>query len=116
MKERTRKASIFIAFVPRFPPLFAIGVVVSVYALAAMTLFQFVFLTTIKPSIIKNGLIRGDPQYYHMLASDLADRIVREGWSAWSLRPEGQGNAGITAALYAATTTKPWMVIPLNAF
>ncbi|MFH1619850.1 MAG: hypothetical protein ABIG11_08085 [bacterium] len=63
-----------------------------------------------------NGLIPGDPAYYHTLAFDLADRIKQEGWNAWSLRPSGQGIAGITAALYVIIIPKPWMIIPLNAF
>ena len=115
MKKCTGEAISLDLFVSRIPPLLAIGIVVYVYALVVMTLFQFVIIPYMSPTA-ENGLLAGDPLNYHTLAIDLAERIAEEGWGVWSLRPEGQGTVGIAAALYATTIAKPWMVIPLNAF
>jgi len=94
--------------------LLAIGLCVYVYALGIMSLFQFVILPHIEPTT-KDGLIGGDPQYYHQLATELTRRILTRGWGSWNLRPDGQGNVGIIAILYALIVPKPWIIIPLNA-
>ncbi|MFQ5922893.1 MAG: hypothetical protein ACE5M4_08620, partial [Anaerolineales bacterium] len=44
-----------------------------------------------------------------------AGRIRAEGWSAWELRPDGQAQVGIAAALYALVAPEPWTMIPINA-
>ena len=63
-----------------------------------------------------DGLLKGgDWEKYHSLAKDLAERIDREGWSAWELRPQGYGIVGILGALYALTTPRPWTFIPIAA-
>ena len=45
----------------------------------------------------------------------LAQQIHSQGWSVWTLRPDGQASAGIAAAVYALTVPKPWTIIPINA-
>lgn len=95
-------------------PLLLIGLVVYSYALVAMVLFQYVLLPAVAPSV-SNGLFSGDPQYYNQLAITMAHQISTKGLSAWSLRPAGQGSAGVTAIIYAAFSVKPWLIILLNA-
>lgn len=64
-----------------------------------------------------NGLlIGGDWIHFHELAVNMADKIHHFGWSSWNINPEGQTPAGIAAAIYALTVSKPWVLIPLNAF
>lgn len=63
-----------------------------------------------------NGLlVGGDWLSFHHLASELAQKIHIQGWSAWELRPSGQAPAGIAAAIYALTIPQPWTMIPFNA-
>lgn len=56
-----------------------------------------------------------DAHSAHHIASDLARKIHTEGWSVWELRANGQGQAGIAAAIYSLTLVEPWVLIPLNA-
>jgi hypothetical protein len=105
--------STFNAFFRR-NPLLLIGVVVYSYALASMVLFQYVLLPATAPSV-RNGLFSGDPQYYNQLASAMAQQITTKGWGAWSLRPAGQGSAGVAAVIYAVFSSKSWLIILLNA-
>ncbi|MFA5300917.1 MAG: hypothetical protein WC389_22220, partial [Lutibacter sp.] len=95
--------------------LFLVGAAIYIYAIVAMVIFQYILLPRFDP-FIKEGLIAGDPQYYHQLASNLAHRIAIEGWGIWNLRPDGQGCAGITAMIYAIAFVSPLLVILLNAF
>ncbi|MDT3698301.1 MAG: hypothetical protein RO469_02640 [Thermincola sp.] len=63
-----------------------------------------------------NGLLAGnDSTRFHQTATDLADQIHSGGWSAWTLRPNGWGTAGIAGAIYALTVPQPWTLIPVNA-
>jgi hypothetical protein len=50
------------------------------------------------------------------MAASVAQKIHAQGWSVWEWRPEGQAPVGIASAIYALTTSKPWVLIPLNAF
>ena len=60
-------------------------------------------------------LVGGDSIGYHRTATELAQKIRIQGWSAWELRPQGQSAAGIASAIYALTISEPYMLIPLNA-
>jgi hypothetical protein len=61
-------------------------------------------------------LLGGDWIYFHYLAEEVSRLIALNGWSAWSLRPDGQAPAGIAAAIYAFTGIhQPWVVLPINA-
>lgn len=60
-------------------------------------------------------LVGGDWVSFHAIASALADEIRRHGWQVWTLRPAGQTAAGIAAAIYALTVSKPLVLIPLYA-
>ena len=92
------------------------------FAFTAIVAFfvQLVFLPYIAPAWhAGNGLLVGlDSVTYHQMAADLAQKIHQQGWSAWTLHSEESahfGLANITAALYALTVPKPWVLIPLNA-
>lgn len=88
---------------------------------AIVALFvQLIFLPYIAPAWhAGNGLLVGlDSVTYHQMASDLAQKIHQQGWSAWTLHSADSahfGLANITAAIYAVTLPKPWVLIPLNA-
>ena len=60
-------------------------------------------------------LIHGDWLNYHRLAVEKAEEIDDQGWSVWTLRPDGYAPAGIASAIYALIVPKPWTLIPLNA-
>ncbi len=89
------------------------------YSCVAALLLQLVILPYFLPQYDDgNGLVKGtDQQGFHLIASKLADKIKLEGWSAWELRPQAHGPAGIAAAIYSVTTVKkPLVLIPINAF
>lgn len=61
-------------------------------------------------------LVGGDSIGYHRTATEMAQKIRFQGWSAWELRPKyNQPSAGIASAIYALTISEPYMLIPLNA-
>ncbi|MDO9372323.1 MAG: hypothetical protein Q7U07_07005 [Gammaproteobacteria bacterium] len=86
---------------------------------------QLIVLPYLLPGLhAGNGLlVGGDWVTFHEVASRLAEKINAQGWQAWTLRPtaeltagpEGQSTAGIAAAIYAITVSKPYVLIPLNA-
>ncbi len=88
-----------------------------IYPAILALLVQLVILPYIVPTWnAGNGmLVGGDSIWYHRLATEMAQNIHVQGWSAWALRPIGQAPAGIAAAIYALTISEPWMLIPLNA-
>lgn len=96
------------------PRLFYIWAAVYLYALFTMFFYRQVLLPLVEPKLW-NGLIPGDPQYYHHLAAGIAELIAQNGWTDWIFRPQGNGNAGILAAVYAVFGTKPSLIIPINA-
>ena len=61
-------------------------------------------------------LIEGDWVYHNRRGIELAHRVHTEGWSTWRLRP-GDEHAlhGIVSAVYVATLSEPWTLIPLHA-
>jgi hypothetical protein len=89
------------------------------YATASALLVQIVILPYIFPQFhAGEGLLLGCPDCsgYHTLATELADKIHSEGWSAWKLRVNDRHpTAGIAGALYALTVPKLWTTIPLTA-
>ncbi len=63
--------------------------------------------------------VGGDWILFHTEAQALAERIQREGWGAWALRPPPsfQPMSGITAFFYALTgIPEPYVLLPYNAF
>ena len=94
-----------------------LGTAIFLYTFLVSALIQLVLLPKVFPEWhAGNGLIAGgDMPAHHGLAVDLAGRIRAEGWSAWELRPAGQAQAGIAAALYALVAPEPWTMIPINA-
>ncbi len=87
------------------------------YTATAALLVQLVVLPYFFPQWHAGDglLVGGDWLVHHRLGVGLAQEIRTKGWSAWELRPEGQGPAGIAGAIYALTWPKPWTLIPLNA-
>jgi len=80
-------------------------------------LVQLVALPHLFPSWhAGDGLMAGsDAVSFHNTAVEMAENIRNEGWSAWELRPKGWMPAGVAAAIYALSWSKPWALIPLNA-
>ena len=74
------------------------------------------WLIPVTPWHAGHGLLAGgDWVMFQAQAVELAERIQQEGWSAWSLRYEGQAPASLAAALYALTGVKqPWIVLPVH--
>lgn len=52
------------------------------------------------PHVGHDSLIGGDSMGYHTIALELLEKIEREGWGAWELRPHRQSPAGIAAVFY----------------
>lgn len=86
---------------------------VFVYALSAMALTREVVVPTLAASST-NGHLEGDPQYYHALATKQAQKIAEKGFTAFELRPQGQGPAGIVSLLYLWWPS-PYSFAVLNA-
>jgi len=91
--------------------------VIFAYAAAAGLLVQLVVLPRFLPGWHGgHGLLAGgDWLLFHQLATEVAARVHKQGWSAWSLRPEGQAPAGVAAIFYVLVAPEPWSIIPLNA-
>lgn len=89
-------------------------VVVAIYAFISMYIMRLVVLPYIAHSVDTWGNLGGDPQYYHALALDLAGRLREFGVSAWELRPEGQGPAGVMGLVYFFTANQ-FFVVLLNS-
>jgi hypothetical protein len=87
------------------------------YSGTCALLVQLVILPYILPAWHGgNGLLAGgDWITFHQLATNRAQRIRAEGWSAFELRPRTNLPIGIASAIYAITWPKPWTLIPLNA-
>lgn len=62
----------------------------------------------------QDGHILGDPVYYHELALRQVYAIQTQGWQAFQLHFERQGNVGVTSLLYLITPS-PLLVVILNA-
>lgn len=79
-------------------------------------LLQLVVLPYVLPDLHwGHGLIAGlDWTSFHNLAIAQRERILRDGWSAWELRPNGQLPAGVASVLYVLVYPEPWVVLPFN--
>jgi len=95
--------------------LIKVVVAVFIYSTCAMLAYQLWIIEYMSSTAV-NGLLAGDPQYYHQVAVDLCEKIVSDGWSAWRLRPEGMGSAGLLAVFYYFFGPHPWLVIFINSF
>ena len=80
-------------------------------------LVQLVALPYFFPALhAGNGLlVGGDWIGFNAIASELAERISREGWSVWELRPERQAPAGIAAVFYVFFGPHPWALVAINS-
>jgi hypothetical protein len=89
-----------------------------VLALVAGLFIQQVLLTEILPQLhAGHGLLRGgDWIGFHEDGARLADRIARQGWSAFELRPGGNFPVALSAIVYYLTGVhEPWILVPVNA-
>jgi len=87
---------------------------VFIYSVFAMMAYQIGIIEYMSDTA-SNGLLAGDPQYYHRLSVDVSEKITSEGWGAWRLRPDGQGSAGLLSILYYFVGPYPWLVILINS-
>jgi len=93
---------------------YRIWLIIFSYSLIIGLLVQFFIIPNIFFKMhAGNGLIiGGDWVGYHEIAKNLAYKINSYGWQLWELRPYGQSAAGITAAIYALTISKPFILLP----
>jgi len=56
-----------------------------------------------------------DSVTFHHAAVRLATAIDTAGWHEWQLRPNAWGHVGLSSAIYALTTPKPWVLVPAAA-
>ena len=89
-------------------------VCVFTYAIFAMVIARTIIIPAAYPTSI-NGTIPGDPQYYNALALKKVAEIRARGATAFELRPEGQGPAGIASLSYLVVDS-PYIVVLVNAF
>lgn len=101
----------------RSPSTGVLWTVIACYILAVGMLVQLVLLPYVFPQLhAGNGLmLGGDWVRFHETALDVAGKIRQNGWSQWSLRPAGEGPAGILSILYVFFVQKPFVYLPLNA-
>jgi len=94
-----------------------VWLIAFVYAGTCAVLVQLVILPYIFPAWHGgDGLLAGgDWITFHQLAENRAQRIRREGWGAFELRPKTNLPIGVASAIYAISWPKPWTLIPLNA-
>lgn len=87
------------------------------YPAAAALFVQLIFLPLLFPqwNAGEGMLVGGDSFLFHQLAVSLAQAIHAQGWSAWQLRPDGQGPAGVAAIFYVLFFPHPWVMIPIYA-
>ncbi len=89
------------------------AVATFLYSISIMLAYQFWIIEYMSDTAV-NGLLAGDPQYYHGLAVDMREKIIREGWGAWYLRPAGHGPAGVLSILYYLIGPYPLLVVIIN--
>ena len=97
--------------------LWQVWLVFFVFTMLVATCVQLVIIPAFASAWSANAglLTAGDSASFHEKAVILARTVREQGWSAWYLWPDGQGPAGIAGAIYAVTTSQPWVLIPLNA-
>ncbi len=96
---------------------FIVWILLFFVTLVVILMVQLVLLPFVFTSWhVGDGLlVGGDWTAFHRTAVAMAEEIKGKGWSAWELRPNGWMPAGIAGAVYALTTSKPWVLAPLNA-
>ena len=87
------------------------------YTTCIALLFQHLILPMVPSLHAGQGLLSQDALYFHQVATELAETITRDGWSAWTPwpSPTAQGNVAVLAALYTIFGPNPSSVIPINA-
>jgi hypothetical protein len=78
-----------------------------------MVFARTIIIPAIYPTSI-HGTIAGDPQYYNALALEKSAAIKTQGFSAFELRPAGQGPAGIASLIYLFSDNSSLIVL-MNA-
>lgn len=90
------------------------------YSLGFGLTVQFIILPYIIPSLHGGHglLINSDSIAFHNHAVIWAENIQRLGWSHWrlSINHENLRPSGLASIIYAITTTKPYVLLPFNAF
>ena len=89
------------------------------FAIIASLLFQKFLLPQLPSLHAGSGLLKQDAFFYHESAVLLAGKIRTLGWSAWSawsVQTNTTGNVAVLSALYAAFSSDPALIIPINAF
>lgn len=85
---------------------------VFVYALCAMSVIREVVVPAM--GISNDGHLDGDPWFYHELAMRQVKQIAERGFTAFEVRPDGQGPAGI-ASLFYVWWPSPYSFVVFNA-
>lgn len=85
---------------------------IFLYAVVAMMFIRELVIPLYMSSI--DGILPGDPSYYHQIARAQAEAIRSQGLAAFELRPEGQGPAGIASLLYLVSPA-PQAIVVLNS-
>jgi hypothetical protein len=93
----------------------ALWIVFFVYSAAAAAAVQFIILFALPQTNLGHGLFVPDSTGFHQIALKVAGQIVKQGWSAWELRPGGQYPAGIASIFYYLWRPEPYAMIPFNA-
>ena len=89
-----------------------------VFVLIVASAFQLVVIPELLPHLhAGHGLLAGfDSLGFHELAVAQVESVRQYGWGQWSLRPGGQGPAGIASLVYWATgIERPFVLIPIHA-
>lgn len=87
------------------------------YVIVSGLLIQCLILPYVFPGLhAGDGLLKGmDTAGFHHEALELLAKMNVNGWSVWSLRPEGMNSPpGMMAALYYLLGPKPYFLLPLN--
>jgi len=98
-------------------PLLATWLIFFAFSMLSALCLQLVVLPLLLSKFhAGNGLLLGgDWVGFHNIAVQFRQSILSEGWSAWTLSPEGHSPAGIASAIYALTIPEPYVLIPINA-
>lgn len=94
-----------------------LGSLIFAYVIATGLFVQLVLFPHVFPHLhAGDGLLHGlDSTGFHATAVEMARNIVEQGWSAWTLRPDGHNSPpGIMAIFYSLLTPKPYVLLPLN--
>ncbi|WP_416695889.1 hypothetical protein [Candidatus Pseudothioglobus sp. Uisw_050_01] len=93
-----------------------IWIIFLIYSSIISLVVQFIVLPLIFPSFHRGSgvMYGGDWVVYQYWSDFYATYIAVNGWSYWSLYPQGFGLVGVTSAIYAFFgISKPFILIPL---